>query len=78
MPKYVATGYRIGIRIMMAAMVSIKHPVISRTMFTTNKNTAGLLEIAVIHPITNCGICSTATSQAKRLALAAMNRIIAV
>ncbi len=56
MPKLIAAGTRIGIRISIAASASMKQPTASRTTFETNRNTSGSWIVATIAGARVCGM----------------------
>ena len=58
MPKVIATGRKIGVKIRTAGVISIKVPTISKIIFIIRKMTMGLLTLSNSVEVNICGIPS--------------------
>ncbi|MCY1550760.1 hypothetical protein D9M68_870350 [compost metagenome] len=78
MPSSVAMGNRIGARIRMMPVGSMKLPAISRMMLTTSRNIQGDMPTARMCSAIVCGMRSVVSTWANSRALATMNISITV
>ncbi len=78
MPSFSTIGSRIGTRMVIAAMVSMKQPTNRIRMLASSRNTHLFWVIPSIASVRVCAACDTVSSQAKIEAAVTMNSTEAV
>ena len=77
-PMFTAIGSKIGVKIMIAANVSIKQPTINSNNVISKMIIIGFSEIDNIKSVTICGICSIVNSLPKAVAVPIIIKTVAV
>ena len=78
MPMSKTTGNKIGTRIVIAAIVSIKHPTNKINKFASKRNTHFSLVTETIQAVSICAACVVVSSHAKIDAAVTINKTEAV